>query len=391
MRYRAQADRSGYASRYRGREGIADRSARDRVSVRRVAPSDYTDDLQYGDALPYEAASTRSGRRSSRNIAHVDRPNVQRRTPGRDSRGASRGRASEPRRGGVAGVIEAFFSDPRRTLALVLVVAAVVLTIVIISSVGACVNKNISSDRTVSVTTSASEGGDSSKSESSTTTKTQETEKAAADAAAAKKTKEDAAAKTETKVEVSVDDGEVSWVEIENDGKSVVAEQITGPWKQSYVVTGQFTIQVSDTTAVTVTKNGETQKFDNKTSGIGTITIVGTKATTSSTTAGTASGGAATGGTADASKGTSTDASGSSSSEGTGSTNSSAQSDSASRESADDASATSSNSQSRTMSTQTTDVDEGEDGVTGQTEKSGTRSSSGTSSSSSYSYFSYDE
>jgi cytoskeletal protein RodZ len=362
MRYRAQADRSGYASRYRGSEGIADRSARDRVSVRRVAPSDYTDDLQYGDALPYEAASTRSGRRSSRNIAHVDRPNVQRRTPGRDSRGASRGRASEPRRGGVAGVIEAFFSDPRRTLALVLVVAAVVLTIVIISSVGACVNKNISSDRTVSVTTSASEGGDSSKSESSTTTKTQETEKAAADAAAAKKTKEDAAAKTETKVEVSVDDGEVSWVEIENDGKSVVAEQITGPWSQSFTVTSKFTIQVSDTAAVTVTKNGETQKFESKTSGIGTITIEGTKATTTSTN-GSNNSSTTTNGSTTSTTGTTN---------GTGSTTTTQSDESASTSTSTQTDASSTTSSSTTASTST----------------SGSSRTAPSTSTASYSYFS---
>ena len=275
-RYRAQADRSGYASRYRGSEGVADQMGRDRVSVRRVAPSDYTDDLRYDDARPYEAASTRSGRQSSRNIATVGRPNVARRQ-------SSRGRAPQrgPERGGFLGVVQAFFSDPRRTLAFVLVVAGVILTMVIITSIGSCVNKDTSSNRTVSVSSSTEDSGSSSKSSSTSTSA--EAEKAAADALAAKKSQSEANSKTETKVEVKVDDGEVSWVEIENDGKSVVAEQITGPWSQSYTVTSKFTIQVSDTAAVTVTKNGETQKFESKTSGIGTITIEGTKATTTST------------------------------------------------------------------------------------------------------------
>ena len=281
-RYRAQADRSGYASRYRGSEGAADQMGRDRVSVRRVTPSEYTDDLRYDDARPYEAASTRSGRQSSRNIANVGRPNVARRQP-------QRGRAPQrqPERGGVLGVIQAFFSDPRRTLAFVLVVAGVILTMVIISSIGSCVNKDTSSGRTVSVSSTSDNSGSSSSSNSSSTTTSAEAEKAAADALAAKKSKEEANTKTETKVEVKVDDGEVSWVEIENDGKSVVAEQITGPWSQSFTVTSKFTIQVSDTAAVTVTKNGETQKFESKTSGIGTITIEGTKATTSTSANGT--------------------------------------------------------------------------------------------------------
>ncbi|MBP3884293.1 MAG: helix-turn-helix domain-containing protein [Olsenella sp.] len=378
MRYRAQADRSGYASRYRGSEGIADRSTRDRVSVRRVSATDYTDDLRYDNALPYEAASTRSGRRSSRNIARVDRPNIQRRGPGRDSRGDMRGRSAETRRGGVIGFIEAFFSDSRRTLALVLVVAAAVLTVVIISSVGACVNKNSSTGRTVSVSTSSDSGNDSSKGETDSSKNTQETEKAAADAVAAKKTKEDAAAKTETKVEVSVGDGEVSWVEIENDGKSLVAEQITGPWKQSYVVTGQFTIQVSDTTAVTVTKNGETQKFDNKTSGIGSITIVGTKVS-SSTTTGTSSDAAGGNTSADASKSTATG--------GDEGSTAASRSGSASGDSDGEADAETSSSQSRTLSNQTVD-EQGDESTSASSASSNARSSTGTSSS--YSYFSND-
>ena len=182
-RYRAQADRSGYASRYRGSEGAADQMGRDRVSVRRVTPSEYTDDLRYDDARPYEAAC--------------------------------------PERGGVLGVVQAFFSDPRRTLAFVLVVAGVILTMVIISSIGSCVNKDTSSGRTVSVSSTSDNSGSSSSSNSSSTTTSAEAEKAAADALAAKKSKEEANTKTETKVEVKVDDGEVSWVEIENDGKTV--------------------------------------------------------------------------------------------------------------------------------------------------------------------------
>ena len=57
------------------------------------------------------------------------------------------------------------------------------------------------------------------------------------------------------------------------DGKSVVAESVTGPWTQTFEPTQSMSIQVGDTSAVTVTKNGENQSFDAKTSGLGTITI----------------------------------------------------------------------------------------------------------------------
>ena len=72
---------------------------------------------------------------------------------------------------------------------------------------------------------------------------------------------------------MTVADSSVSWVEIVVDGKSVVAESVTGPWTQTYEPKQSMSIQVGDTSAVTVTKNGENQSFDAKTSGLGTITI----------------------------------------------------------------------------------------------------------------------
>ena len=286
-RYRQQADRSGYASRYRGSEGYADRSSRDRVSVRRVNPSEYRDDLRYDNARPYEAASTLSGRQSSRNIARTDRPNVARRRPIEDPRRYNRARRNpKPPRGGVMGVIEAFFSDSRRAIGFGLVACAVILTVVVISSINSCVSKGASGSKTVEVSSSSTQTQSQSKpsdsSPGSSDSNSKEEEEAAAEAVAAKNEKDEQDANTETDVVVSVEDGEVSWVEIECDGKSEVAEQITGPWKKSFVVTDSITVQVSNTSAVTVKKNGETQKFDNKTSGIGTVTIAGTKVATKS-------------------------------------------------------------------------------------------------------------
>ena len=184
------------------------------------------------------------------------------------------------------GVIEAFFSDSRRAIGFGLVACAVILTVVVISSINSCVSKGASGSKTVEVSSSSTQTQSQSKpsdsSQGSSDSNSKEEEEAAAEAVAAKNEKDEQDANTETDVVVSVEDGEVSWVEIECDGKSEVAEQITGPWKKSFVVTDSITVQVSNTSAVTVKKNGETQKFDNKTSGIGTVTIAGTKVATKS-------------------------------------------------------------------------------------------------------------
>ncbi len=279
-RYRRQPDEYGNAARYTGREGRAERAARDSVMTQDVS-GQYVDDLRYDDARPYEAASTRSGRQSSRNIANMQRPNVRRRPPqgGRGSRQQRDGRRRAPRHGGVLGVVEAFFSDGRRAAAFALVIAALIITVVIISSVSSCArNQGATSEKTVPVSTSSSSSS-TKKSLSKTSTEKKEAEEAAAAAAAEKKAKAEKEANTETKVTVSVADGEVSWVEIEVDGKSDVAEQVTGPWKKTYTVTDSITIQVSNPTAVSVKKNGKKQKFDSKTAGVGSITIQGTKVT----------------------------------------------------------------------------------------------------------------
>ncbi|MFC2705762.1 MAG: RodZ domain-containing protein, partial [Olsenella profusa] len=115
-----------------------------------------------------------------------------------------------------------------------------------------------------------------------------------------------------TEVEVSVASGGVSWVEIKCDGKSVMAQQVTGPWDQSYTVTQSITIHVSNVSVVTVSKNGETQSFETKASGLGTITIQGTPASTDGL-------GSGTGSSSDSSKGTSGGSGGSGGSNGSSS------------------------------------------------------------------------
>ena len=130
--------------------------------------------------------------------------------------------------------------------------------------------------------------------QATTTTQEQKAaeQQALSDAAASKSAAASTAAVTETDVTVSVSDGSVTWVEITCDGESKVAETVTGPWKQTYVVTQSITVQVGDTSVVSVTNNGTQVQFDAKASGVGSLTIQGTQVATTTdadTTASTTS------------------------------------------------------------------------------------------------------
>lgn len=316
----------------RGRAGQARTQRlyqRDDVSTRSVRRGEYRDDLCYdGVASPYERASTISGRRSSRNIASVERPNVRRRQPSERS-GAQGGRRRQPaRRGGVAGFVDAFLSDRRRALLLLLLVLAAVLTLILVFSVKSCTGSAQSArtgSKTVNVTTAQGSGQDSSQgsdsgSDASSSASDSKQDQAASvasgsgstatgDAASGDQAQADAAATPEqTIVQVSLASGEASWVEVTVDGKSVVADNLTGAWSQTYTVTDSIAIQVSNVDAVTVTNNGKKVDFSSKTSGVGTLTIKGTPAPATDETGGDASAGSSAGTSATAS-GTSSSAS----------------------------------------------------------------------------------
>ena len=295
---------------------------RDDVTTRTVASGEYTDDLRYDDeARPYDAASSRTGRRSSRNIANTRRPNVQRRQSSNRAQ-----REAAVRQNGVVGMIGEFFSDSRRSLAAILVVLALALTAIIIFSVRSCVSgKTQEEGKTVPVTQTDSTDATTTATDANATTNananattastdnpvdkvidetqsaarsnatnttqtTTPTDQNAANANADgqtsnKESKQGTQSATtqqntakQTKVVVSVEAGSVSWVEVLCDGESKVATTITGPWSETYDVHDSINVEVSDTSAVTVTENGEQRTFDSKTSGIGSITIQGTPA-----------------------------------------------------------------------------------------------------------------
>ena len=130
--------------------------------------------------------------------------------------------------------------------------------------------------KTVSVNNSSSDSSknSSTKSTDSSTTKTDDASKKST--TETKKTEE---APKQTTVAVTVADGQTSWVEITVDGKSVEADAITGPWSQTYTVTDSMTVLAGTPGAVSVSINGTNKPFDANSSGIGTMTIQGTKPT----------------------------------------------------------------------------------------------------------------
>lgn len=266
---------------------------RDDVSTRRVRAGEYTDDLRLDDRpRPSVPASTVSGRRSSRNIANIERPNVRRRPV--------RGRGSSGRPPARGGFVAQFLSDPRRALFALILLLAVVLTAIVLFSVSSCVNaRNQSAEPTQVVPVQGADDADAANDSDATDDQgadepaaddadaTDEgaggqdgadaADDASADADASDDADADAAAEPEeTVVEVRVESGSVSWVEITCDGKSEVADSITGPWSQTYTVYDSITIQVANPDVVTVSKNGEQVELSPRAGGLGSVTIEGT-------------------------------------------------------------------------------------------------------------------
>ena len=293
---------------------------RDDVSTRRVVSGDYSDDMRYDDhARPYERASTITGRRSSRNIASVDRPNVRRRASQSGYGSGGRGGQRRQRRGSQRGGILGFFSDSRNATFAIIVVLAMVLTGILVFAATSCVNAKTGASssqagQTVSVnsadsgssksndSSSSSSSNSNSSSKSTTSTSTSDNSgSTTTDATGDDATAADSAATTTqqaTVVKVSVADGEYSWLEITCDGTSAVAESVTGPWEQEFTVTDSITIRAANPSKVSVTENGKKVDFTSKASGTGTLTIKGTPVTTTDqATDGTTTDGTATDGT----------------------------------------------------------------------------------------------
>ena len=258
----------------------ARRSNRSRTSRRRsdIATMDldrYDDDLRLGrNATPYKAASTRAGRRSSRNISSSRRPRVERRgTRNERDRNAGRGRSRGASRGSL---VSGLFSHVGAIVAVVVVIA---LSLIIILSVNSCIRQDTNAARTVPVSEARRDAKAADASSSSGAIAVDETP---ANATSESATTSATSSERETSVSVSVADGAVTWLEVECDGKSDIAQTVTGPWQKTYTVESAITIQAGDTTAVSVVQNGRQVQFESMASGIGSIRIQGTKSSTSS-------------------------------------------------------------------------------------------------------------
>ena len=181
------------------------------------------------------------------------------------------------------GMLSNLFAERGSVIALIVAVLCILLTATILLSVRSCINSHQSDGGTISVT-SAGSGDETQEQQKEASTVTDEEEREARERAAAEKAAETQSAATERTIEVTVADGEVTWLEVQCDGKSDVAETVTGPWTRTYTVRQSITINVDDTTKVTVMENGKKLEFDSKASGIGTITLQVSSAADAATT-----------------------------------------------------------------------------------------------------------
>ena len=256
------------------------------IETRGVANRDYEDDLRIGvGARSYAAASTSQGRRSRRTNSST-RPRV-RRQQGRNRDGS---RQRQRRRGGSSSLLQ---SQSQSLVALL--VAVIVISVLLVVTISSCINQNFNASHSVPVTTATTESEDKSTATGGTTAKNGSQSsnsqgqssgtgsKASDEATSASGTDGKSTTTGETTVSVSVADGAVTWLEIVCDGKSDVADTVTGPWQQTYTVEDSLSIQASETSAVTVTQNGRQVQFESSTGGIGTMRIQGTKKSDSST------------------------------------------------------------------------------------------------------------
>ncbi|MBM6867491.1 helix-turn-helix domain-containing protein [Collinsella tanakaei] len=78
---------------------------------------------------------------------------------------------------------------------------------------------------------------------------------------------------TETKIQVTIDDGKTSWIEVKVDGEYAYDGQTAGPNTLEFIPTQTIEITVDHPADVQVTNNGEKVDWDTRTSGVGRVTI----------------------------------------------------------------------------------------------------------------------
>ncbi len=262
------------------------RTGRRDIQMRDYGVRGFEDDLRIGmDAQSYEAASSGSGRRSSRGMSSRERRQRVRTRPTngrRSSRSQSRGGARRREQ-----------STSRQAI-VIIVVAIVVISVFLVNMISSCYNRNFNTQTSHPVSTATVSNETSSKSGSNASSATQtssrdvssndtdDTTNSNGKSSNSNSTDESTKSRNGSSakvisVSVSVAEGAVTWLEIECDGSSEVAEQLTGPWNHTYEFEESFSVQANDTSAVTVEQDGKQLQFEPMTSGVGVIRIQGTK------------------------------------------------------------------------------------------------------------------
>ena len=251
----------------------------------------------YSDDYHSDRSSTRTrsrGSRSRRGSSRIDTDSARGGTGSMSRRGS--GASSSGRRkgrGGRRGSRQS--SRPSLTAGIPSVVFVVVggllvigLALFLVLGVGSCVRREPTSSHTIPVTsadetsndqatqgdasTNASTNGAGTTNSTTTSVDVTETDANTTTSGSSSSTTQE----KETSVSVSVAADAVTWLEIDCDGVSEVAETVTGPWQHTYTVEESISIQAGDTTAVSVVRDGSQVQFESMASGIGTIRIQGT-------------------------------------------------------------------------------------------------------------------
>ena len=325
---RVRTQVSGDLARPKRSQRGSQRLVRGMYSNERISRSQYSDEYEddrvAGEAMSFEPAASPAGRRSSHRIPKAKRPGNPA-TQRRDSNGrgrsgstqrrdisSSRNRSRSDSQAGLVGVWS-FISESRAIIGIVALILVILLMVIIFMGVKSCTSSTSSGERVgipVSTTVTSTTTGTVSETEqdinqiqqqeSAQTTSvqgeqtTQETQQTITSENGDSQTampsgevstqepinaeeggmqKQNLGDVISTEVTVSVVSSESTWLEIMQDGQSMIADQVLGPWSETYDVKESITISADNTAAVSVFENGTSRSFENRVSGVGSITI----------------------------------------------------------------------------------------------------------------------
>ncbi|MGI6216021.1 MAG: RodZ domain-containing protein [Coriobacteriales bacterium] len=264
--YQQPADRA-YATARRARQSMEEENSRNHPGSnhqrQHSRQSGFRSDERRRDQRQRPGGSEGSGRGNQNRDRRPQRSN---RDVGRPKKSVQT-RGSKDRRGGRNIGSKGFNPGRKNNKYLRRRIIAIIILIIIIAAIAFGVsrcsssdsNPNLSSDSNVEVTGGSTTGSTSAPDVS-------------ADAVTATPSVKTASATSFTLV-VSVADGHQSWVEVDVDGTTSTAEEVTGPQDLTYTVTDTASIQIGNPDYVTVTVNGNDQELTTSDSGLGEVTL----------------------------------------------------------------------------------------------------------------------